>query len=128
MPKENNQKLGKSLMRKKNLSNKVQRPADVYVQEWAGPTKNTSLNSALDLNDLNSIALQADIAQERFIAEKEKTVLIGPSIVYSDVIKQEMLNEQKNNWNNLTIPRRYVFGQKIDFLNFFKKDRYGPLI
>lgn len=109
MPKKNKSDLGKSLM-KKPAAHTVNRPADVYVQEWAGPSKSEqSLNSALDLNDLSTIAEHADLAQTRFVAEKQHTVVLQTtSVVLPSAVDEVALSEQRKNWNNLTIPRRYV--------------------
>lgn len=97
-------------MRRQNNDVGVKRPADVYVQEWAGPGQNElGLQSALDMNDLASIAVQADLSQQRFVAEKEKTVLLQTtSVIVPEQLDETALAERRKKWNELTIPRRYV--------------------
>lgn len=89
----------------------VKRPSDVYVQEWAGPGKSElGLQSALDMNDLTSIAEQADLEQTRFVAEKERTVVLQTTaVVLPGAVNQAAMSEQRKNFNNLTIPRRFVY-------------------
>lgn len=113
MPKKGGSDLGRALQRRQNPKVGVQRPSDVYVQEWAGPGESElGLQSALDMNDLNSIAEQADLAQTRFIAEKEKTVLLQTtSVVLPGQLDSVALSEKRKNFNNLTVPRRYVSTQ-----------------
>lgn len=110
MPKKTKTSLGKSLMRRQNTNVTVNRPADVYVQEWAGPSQSElGLQSALDIGDLASISEQADLAQTRFAAEKERTVLVQTtSFIVPRELNEIALSEQRKNFNNLTVPRRYA--------------------
>jgi hypothetical protein len=110
MPKKSKSSLGKALMRRQNPDVGVKRPDDVYVQEWAGPSQSElGLHSALDMSDLSAIAEHADLAQTRFVAEKERTVLIQTtSVIVPDHVDELKLSEQRKNFNNLTVPRRCV--------------------
>jgi len=110
-------------MRRQNPAVAVQRPADVYVQEWAGPGESElGLQSALDMTDLTSIAEQADLSQKRFVAEKERTVLLQTtSLVVPDQVDQFTLAEQRKNFNNLTVPRRSVYVAAC-FRHFFLRN------
>lgn len=97
-------------MRRQNPNVAVNRPADVYVQEWAGPSQSElGLHSALDMGDLASISEHADLAQTRFTAEKERTVLVQTtSFVVPGEMDPHALAEQRKHFNNLTVPRRYA--------------------
>ena len=112
MPKKSKSSLGRALMRRKPETG-IKRPSDVYVQEWAGPGKSDlGLQSALDMSDLTSIAEQANLQQTRFVAEKEKTVLLqSTAVLLPGVINEASLSEQRKNFNNLTIPRKFVIVQ-----------------
>lgn len=128
MPKKGGSDLGRALQRRQNPKVGVQRPSDVYVQEWAGPGESElGLQSALDMNDLNSIAEQADLAQTRFIAEKEKTVLLQTtSVVLPGQLDSVALSEQRKNFNNLTVPRRPIWtpGMPLDELDKLERTTF----
>lgn len=120
--------MGKALMRRQNPKVAVQRPSDVYVQEWAGPSESElGLQSALDMNDLTAIAEQADLAQTRFVAEKERTVLLTTtSVVLPDQLDEVTLLEQRKNFNSLTIPRRPIWtpGMPLDELDKLERQSF----
>lgn len=103
--------LGKSLI-KKGGRNKQRRsqPQDVYTREWEEPVKKeTNLNSILEMSDLDTIAYEATLAEKKFTAERGNIkVFKKESLLVPEKVPDDVIEAQRQHWNELVIPRRYV--------------------
>lgn len=99
--------LGRSLIRSKTNKRKNKKE-DVYTKQWDTQKSQKSLESVLELSDLDRIAYEAELSQKKFVAEKNVKVFNKASLILPDKPPDEVVEEQKKNWNNLIIPRRCV--------------------
>lgn len=109
--------LGRSLIRSK-ANKKKNKKGDVYTKEWDIPKTKKSLESVLELSDLDKIAYEAELSQKKFTAERNVKIFNKASLILPDKPPDEIIEEQRKNWNNLIIPRRYVCLFKPFYLLF----------
>eukprot|EP01124_Arcella_intermedia_P010270 TRINITY_DN1679_c0_g1_i1.p1 TRINITY_DN1679_c0_g1~~TRINITY_DN1679_c0_g1_i1.p1 ORF type:complete len:637 (+),score=215.20 TRINITY_DN1679_c0_g1_i1:52-1962(+) len=105
MPKKKKQQqqgLGRQLIKQQNKSKK----APIIVQSTRHTTDlQPNTESILDQSDLDAILSYAELRGERFVAEKQKAVIITRDIIQVEIDTKRQ-EEMEKNWNNMVIPKR----------------------
>lgn len=73
------------------------------------PPEPKIMDSVIDKSDLQQIIERAELAADRFVAEKQNVVVLNKtSFVVADKPTAEQIEAQQKHWNDVVIPRRYA--------------------
>jgi hypothetical protein len=81
----------------------------IYTTEWEERVREDKIRkmaSITQLNDVEELLQEAELADREFAAEKQNSVVLFNSGFSVPTVTEEQVRQQRLHWNTLTVPRR----------------------